>query len=68
VIKHRECIAINFTTDNENFNLLAPRIITVSAGSDLNMIVIDSVGITFRKPPYMAYFFIWALLWQPLTL
>jgi len=46
--------AINITTDISNFNLFAPRIITISAESDLNIIVIDSVGITFRKPLFMA--------------
>jgi len=46
--------AINITTDSSNFNLFAPRIITISAESDLNIIVIDTVGITFHKPVYMA--------------
>jgi len=46
--------AINITTDNSNFNLFAPRIITISAESDLNIIVIDYEEIiTFRKPLYM---------------
>jgi len=46
--------AINITTDISNFNLFAPRIIFISAESDLNIIVIDSMGITFRKPLHMA--------------
>jgi len=41
--------------DYSNFYQLTPRIIIVSAGSDLNIIVIDSVGTNFRKPLYMAY-------------
>jgi len=41
--------AINITTDNSNVNLFAPRIITISAETDLNIIVIDSVGITLRN-------------------
>jgi len=31
--------AINITTDKSNFNLFTPTIITVSAGSDLTIIV-----------------------------
>jgi len=49
-----EAINIMVTTNNSNFNLFAPRIITISAETDLNIIAIDSVEITFRKPLYMA--------------
>jgi len=51
---HSGCEAINITTDSSNFNLFAPRIIITSAETDLNVVVIDSVGITFRNPMYMA--------------
>jgi len=45
--------AINITTDNLMFNLFAPRMITISAESDPNIILIDSIRIIFRKPLYM---------------
>lgn len=46
--------AVNISTDHSNLNVFAPEMITVSSGSDLNVIVINSTGITFGKPLYMA--------------